>query len=401
MSASVPVRKKITNPPRESHMKPILRPKDPRFGSGPCRKYPGWELCNFDTLSLSRSHRSAQGFKLIDEMVGLTRKLLNIPHDYKVALVPGSATGAIEMAMWNLLGTRTLTALVHDEFSNRWLKVAQERLKLPGVEVRANFQGQLPDTSNLNPQNDLILNWNGSTSGACYPDLGFLSSDQEGLVICDLASAVFTCKIAWEPIDAAAFSWQKGLGSEGGHGMLALSPRAISHIENNDPAWPVPYLFSLKLGGHFNQNLFSGSTLNTPSLLCLEDFLLALRWANDIGGGPELLKRTKDNLDAIESALEPGGPLSFLVEDKMSRSGSTICIKVNQEDGRSVSWNFVNEMAKLLEEEQVALDIVNHPACPIPSLRIWGGPTMPRADLEALMPWLYWAHRQITERGIK
>lgn len=383
---------------------PTQKPQAPQFSSGPCRKFPRWNLADFDSSGLARSHRSSKGFESLKEVVELTREILAIPQGHQIAIVPGSATGAIEMAMWNFLGSRPLTCIVQDVFSWRWRYDIEDRLKLQNlqeIDVRENLFGDMPDLTAINPQSDVVLNWNGSTSGVRFQDLTFLDPNHEGLVIVDATSAVFTCKLPWQEMDVTAFSWQKGLGSEAAHGLIVLSPKAIQHLERYSPPWPIPYLFTLKIKDHFHEKLFSEHTLNTPSLLCVEDYRQALLWAQREGGLETLVAASQKNLQEVARALDPKGPFSFLASNPQGRSSSTLCLKVTHPEGILASWAFLKEMADCLAQREVAFDIMNHAGCAVPSLRLWGGPTMPCEDLRLLMPWLKWAYAHCYAKGLR
>ena len=279
---------------------PTLKPSHGNFSSGPCAKFPGWSLNALKNAALGRSHRSSEGLQKLGEVMELTREALEIPDDYHIALIPGSATGAVETSLWNLLGPRPVTVFSHDVFSHRWEKDITKHLKLPQVDLRAVPHGKLPDCTDLPSGNDVLLNWNGSTSGVRFPNGNFLGDSREGLVIADITSAAFTTEIPWKKLDAIAFSWQKGLGSEAAHGMLVLSPKAVERLNTYEPPWPLPYLFKLRARGTFYEPITKEKTLNTPSLLCIEDFLQALKWAQKQGGLRALTQRSQKNFNIVE-----------------------------------------------------------------------------------------------------
>lgn len=374
---------------------PQAKPSHPYFSSGPCAKIPGWSLGLLKEAAIGRSHRSAKGLEKLSEVVQLTRTVLEIPENYKIALLPGSATGAIESALWNLLGPVPITVFSHDVFSKRWKIDLTKHLKFEDIDVRQSPHGDLPRTGGIPSQNDILLNWNGSTSGARFPTGGFLEKDRTGLVIADITSAAFTTSIPWEKFDATVFSWQKGLGSESAHGMLVLSPKAIERLNTYQPPWPLPYLFKLRVDDKFYEPLFEGKTLNTPSLLCVEDYLQALKWAQKIGGLPTLLERSQSNFKIVEQWVEQTPWIDFMATDPTTRSSSTIVLKLvdprlitlTEEDHR----DFLAKMTGLLAEHNIAYDINNHGGAP-PSLRLWGGPTIETKDMENLLPWLDWAY---------
>jgi phosphoserine aminotransferase len=378
-------------------MKPDKKPIRPTFASGPCSKFPGWSFSELHNAALSRSHRSQLGQERINSVLKLTKDVLEIPSDYHLALVPGSATGAMEMAIWNLAGALPLQVIIDDVFSDRWASDIINQLKLKNTLIYKSDHGKLSDLTKINPEHDVLLNWNGSTSGVKIPNGEWISADRQGLVLVDATSAAFTTDLPWSKLDAVAFSWQKGLGGEAGHGMLALSPRAVDRIKTYQTPWPIPFLFTVKRNGQFYADLFDGKTLNTPSLLCLEDFFRALTWAQRIGGLRALLARTQTNFAIIDQWVAKSDWVDFLAEDPSTRSTSSICLKVVDpqicEREESQQWEFLKEVAALLATEQVAFDILNHTSAP-PSIRIWGGPTNEADDIKALLLWLDWCFKQ-------
>lgn len=378
-------------------LKPTLKPQQTTFGSGPCAKFPGWSLAKLKDTAVSRSHRSQLGQQKITEALSLTREILRIPADYHLAIVPGSTTGAMEMAIWNLVGVKRLEIAIQDVFSNRWAQDILTQLKLSDVVCHLAPHGQLSDPSQINCDHDVLLNWNGSTSGVKFPHANWISRDRKGLIICDITSAVFTMELPWEKFDVAAFSWQKGVGGEAGLGMLVISTQAVARINSYVPTWPLPYLFKLRANGHFDADLFAGKTLNTPSLLCIEDYLIALHWARGLGGLPALIKRSHNNFALIEQWVDKTTWIDFMAEDVQTRSNSSICLKMTDARLNALTqekqWQFLLHLVTLLEHEEVAFDILNHTSAP-PSLRIWGGPTIEEADIKALLPWLEWGYAQ-------
>ncbi len=353
--------------------KPLTRPANPCFSSGPCAKRPGWSLAGLDTRLLGRSHRAPAAKAQLIEVADRSAALLDIPEDWKIGIVPASDTGAVEMAMWSLLGPRPVDVLAFESFSATWANDAAEHLKLAGVNTLTADYGHLPDLGAIDPAHDVVLAWNGTTSGARLVDGPWLRRG-DGLVICDATSAAFAMALPWERLDVVTWSWQKALGGEAAHGMLAMSPRALTRLEQHRPAWPMPKIFRITPG------LFRGDTINTPSMLCVADALDGLRWAEAQGGLPGLIQRAEANLAAVARWVGRSDWAAFLAPDPAQRSPTSICLRA--EHGPAI--------AKLLDAEGVAFDIANYRDAP-PGLRIWGGATVETADLEALLPWLDWA----------
>ena len=378
-------------------IRPLVKPIRPEFSSGPCAKRPQWSLKLLKNSTLGRSHRHKSAKSKLLDVIELTKSILNIPKEYLVGIVPGSDTGAIEMAMWNFLGLKPITMLVWDSFSSDWAKDIKSELKLENVDVSQVDYGKLPSLNNINFEGDIVFNWNGTTAGVCVPNANWINASRSGLTICDATSAAFAMDIDWSKIDVGTFSWQKCLGGEAGHGMVILSPNAIERINSYNPTWPIPKLFQLKKNGKLNLDIFLGSTINTPSMLCVEDFLDALAWANNIGGLSELISRSKNNLKTIKSWVSNSSWAEFLCEDVSNLSNTSICLKLV--DPRII--NFPIEMKnkiekniiKLLEIEKVAFDIGSYRSAP-PGLRIWGGPTVENEDIKKLLPWLDWAYQK-------
>tara|TARA_R110002095_G_scaffold199205_1_gene178910 strand:- start:250 stop:1437 length:1188 start_codon:yes stop_codon:yes gene_type:complete len=391
------MKKNPTNPsPTLSSLKePQARPSHPYFSSGPCAKFPGWSLDLLKDAAIGRSHRSAYGLDKLCEAVNLTREILDIPRDYKVALLPGSATGAIESALWNLLGPMPVTVFSHDVFSLRWEKDLTRHLKLRNIDIRQASHGDLPETKGIPSHNDILLNWNGSTSGVRFPTGDFLEKNRAGLVIADITSAAFTTSIPWEKFDATAFAWQKGLGSESAHGMLVLSPKAIERLNTYQPPWPLPYLFNLRIKNQFYAPLFEEKTLNTPSFLCIEDYLQALKWAQKEGGLSALIRRSQDNFQVIAQWVDHTPWIEFMATAPDTRSTSTVSLKLTDPKILTLSEaghrEFLAKLTGLLAERHVAYDINNHGGAP-PSLRLWGGPTLDSEDMAKVLPWVEWAY---------
>ena len=377
---------------------PAKRPANPDFSSGPCAKRPGWSLAALDGALLGRSHRAAEPKARLAEVIERSRAILGLPADWKLGIVPGSDTGAVEMAMWSLLGARPADILAFESFSEAWATDAVKQLKLEGARVLSAPYGRLPDLAAVDPAHDVVLAWNGTTSGVRLPDADFIADDREGLVICDATSAAFAMALPYNKLDVVTWSWQKVLGGEAAHGMLALSPRAVARLESYKPAWPLPKVFRLTSGGKLSAGIFKGETINTPSMLCVEDALDGLRWAEQVGGLPALIRRSEANLAAIADWVDSRDWVGFLAEDPATRSCTSICLKIAapwfaalDRDGQAKA---AKRIASLLEKEGVAYDIASYRDAP-PGLRIWGGATVETSDIEALLPWLDWAYAQV------
>ncbi|MGI4800227.1 MAG: phosphoserine transaminase [Janthinobacterium lividum] len=368
--------------------RPTHRPNNPDFSSGPCAKRPGWSLDALNGALLGRSHRAAGPKARLAEIIDRSHALLQMPADWRVAIVPGSDTGAVEMAMWSLLGARPVDILSFETFSATWATDIVKQLKLDGARVLSASYGALPDLAAIDPAHDLVLAWNGTTSGVRMPDGDFIAADRMGLVICDATSAAFAMDLPYDKLDVVTWSWQKALGGEAAHGMLALSPRAVARLEAHTPAWPMPKLFRLTSGGKLNEGLFRGETINTPSMLCAEDALDGLRWAESVGGLPVLIRRSQANLAAVAAWVERTPWIRFLA-DPAVRSSTSICLVLHDAEP-----TVAKRMAALLETEQVAYDVAAHRDMG-PGLRIWGGATVETSDVEALLPWLDWAYAQV------
>ena len=382
----------MTTPPRLG-AKPAMRPARPEFSSGPCAKRPGWSPENLAGAVLGRSHRSKLGKARLKEAIDRTRQVLEVPDDFLIGIVPGSDTGAVEMAMWSLLGARTVQLLAFESFGKDWVTDVVKQLKLDAEVLDAPY-GELPDLSKVRPAADLVFTWNGTTSGVRVPNGDFIAADREGLTICDATSAAFAQTLDWAKLDVVTFSWQKALGGEAAHGVLILSPRAVARLESYIPPWPLPKLFRMTKGGKLNAEIFEGATINTPSMLCVEDYLDALKWASSIGGLAELKRRADNNLGVLEAWAQKTGWVGFLAEDPAIRSNTSVCLKVIDprvtslpEDAQA---DFAKKLAAALEKEGAALDVGGYRDAP-PGLRIWCGATVDASDLEALTPWLDWA----------
>ena len=375
---------------------PAVRPARPFFSSGPCAKRPGWTPEALKNALVGRSHRSKPGKAKLKDAIERTRALLGIPADYRIGIVPASDTGAMEMAMWSLLGPREIDIYAWESFGEDWVTDTVKQLKLKAQVHKAPY-GQLPELKAAKDRDTVFL-WNGTTSGVKVPDGGWIPADRDGITICDATSAVFAMDLPWGKLDVVTFSWQKVLGGEAAHGMLILSPRAVARLESHTPAWPVPKIFRMTKGGKIVDGIFEGETINTPSMVAVEDYLDALGWAESVGGLKGLIKRSNDNLRALESWVAGNSWAGFLAEDAVIRSNTSVCIKITHPWFTALSDDAKAEAAKklasLLEKEGVALDIAGYRAAP-PGLRIWCGATVDKADIEALTPWLDWAFAQV------
>ena len=374
--------------------KPNVRPKNPRFSSGPCTKHPGWSFGGLKGALLGRNHRQPDTEARLSLAITLTRELLQLPQDYFVAIVPASDTGAVEMALWSMLGPRGVDVLAWEHFSQIWVTDIVEQLKLKHVRALLAPYGELPDLSQVDFDNDVVFAWNGTTSGVRVPNGDWIASDRAGLTICDATSALFAQRIDWEKVDVATFSWQKVLGGEAQHGMLILSPRAVGRLESYTPPWPLPKLFRMTTNGKLDRELFEGSTINTPSMLCLEDYLDALTWVESVGGLEGTIARSDANAAVIADWVGRTAWVDFLARVPETRSNTSVCLKLIDPDVLALPTKsrdeFPKRMAALLDAENVAKDIAAYRHAP-PGLRIWTGATVDKSDLEGLMPWLDWA----------
>ena len=373
--------------------RPAVRPVRPEFSSGPCAKRPGWTPEALKDAVLGRSHRSKPGKARLQAAIDLTRKVLQVPDSHLIGIVPGSDTGAVEMAMWSLLGPRRVQLLAFESFGKDWVTDVVKQLKLPAEVLEAPY-GELPDLSRVDPAADLVFTWNGTTSGVRVPDASFISADREGLTICDATSAAFAQDLDWAKLDVVTFSWQKALGGEGAHGVLVLSPRAVARLESHTPAWPMPKLFRMTKNGKVTLDLFEGATINTPSMLCVEDVIDALEWGQGIGGLSAMRARADANLAVLAGWVARTPWVDFLAADPATRSNTSVCLKVVDARVAALSADaqadFAKTLASLLDKEGAALDVAGYRDAP-PGLRIWCGATVDTADLEALTPWLDWA----------
>ena len=378
--------------------RPDLRPQNPNFSSGPCAKRPGFTLDALSGAMLGRSHRASEPKARLAEVITRSRTILGMPADWKLGIVPASDTGAFEMAMWSLLGERPVDVLVHESFSEGWATDIVKQLKLDGARVLGAEYGSLPDTTAVDPAHDVVLAWNGTTSGVRFPDGDFIATDRAGLVICDATSAAFAMDLPWDKVDVVTWSWQKVLGGEAAHGMLALSPRAVARLLSYKPPRPLPKIFRLTSGGKLIEGIFAGETINTPSMLCVEDALDGLRWAESIGGLPGLIARSETNLACIADWVATSDWAGFLAQNAAERSSTSICLTITAAWFTSLDAatqaKAAKRLAALLDSEGVAYDIASYRDAP-PGLRIWGGATVETADIAALLPWLDWAHAQL------
>jgi len=378
--------------------KPAMRPARPEFSSGPCAKRPGWSPENLRNAVLGRSHRSKLGKGRLQAAIDQTRAVLQVPDDYLIGIVPGSDTGALEMALWSLLGPKPVQLLAFESFGKDWVTDVTKQLKLDAEVLDAPY-GKLPDLTKVRPDADLVFTWNGTTSGVRVPNADFIAATRDGITICDATSAAFAQDLDWAKLDVVTFSWQKALGGEAAHGVLILSPRAVARAESHTPAWPMPKLFRMTKGGKISADIFEGATINTPSMLCVEDYLDALKWASGIGGLAELKRRADENLSVLADWVAKTPWVDFLAEDPAIRSNTSVCLKVVDPKVAGLSADaqadFAKKLASVLEKEGAALDIGGYRDAP-PGLRIWCGATVEADDLTALTPWLDWAFAQVS-----
>lgn len=370
-------------------MQPQVKPANPNFSSGPCSKRPGYNVSALNLETLGRSHRSALGKEVLLRACTDTAELLQLPPGYRVGIVPGSDTGAMEMAMWSLLGSRGVDVLAWESFGSGWVTDIVKQLKLQNARVFEADYGKLPDLAQVDFNNDVVFTWNGTTSGVKVPNGDWIPGDRQGLAICDATSAVFAMPLPWEKLDVVTFSWQKVLGGEGAHGMLILSPRAVERLESWTPPWPMPKLFRMTKGGKLIDGIFRGETINTPSMLCVADYLDSLDWVRSIGGLQGSIARSEANLQVVESFVAENDWISFLAVDPAMRSNTSVCLSLKAEADQ------VKAMVKQLEKEGVAYDIGAYRDAP-PGMRLWCGATIEQADLRALMPWLTWVYGEVT-----
>jgi phosphoserine aminotransferase len=384
--------------------KPDIRPNNPRFSSGPCAKRPGWTLDALSGAMLGRSHRAKDPKAKLAEVIERSKAILGMPADWRLGIVPASDTGAVEMALWSLLGARGVDILAWESFSKDWATDVTKQLKLADARVISAPYGRLPDLAQVDPARDVVFVWNGTTSGVRLTDADFLGTSREGLAICDATSAAFAMELPYEKLDVVTWSWQKVLGGEAAHGMLALSPRAVARLESHKPAWPMPKIFRMTKDGKLNEGIFKGETINTPSMLAVEDALDGLRWAESVGGLKGLIARSEANLAAVAEWVARTPWADFLAERPETRSCTSICLKITapwfaalDAEGQAAA---AKKLSSILEKEGVALDAASYRDAP-PGLRIWGGATVETSDIEALLPWLDWAFEAVAAEHAK
>ena len=373
-------------------VKPAVKPARPFFSSGPCAKPPGWSPEKLQTESLGRSHRAKIGKSRLQLAIDLMREVLQVPDTHRIGIVPGSDTGAIEMAMWTMLGARPVTMMAWESFGEGWVTDVNKQLKLNATVLNAPY-GEIPDLSAVDFSNDVVFTWNGTTSGARVPNGDWIADDRAGLTFNDATSAVFAYDMPWDKLDVTTFSWQKVLGGEGAHGVLILGPRAVERLERFTPSWPLPKVFRLMSKGALAEGIFKGETINTPSMLAVEDVIFALEWAKSVGGLQGLMSRSNANAAALGKIVEASDTLGFLAADPAIRSKTSVCLTVTGADEA-----MIKKMASLLEAEDAAYDIAGYRDAP-PGLRIWCGATVDTADIEALGPWLDWAYAQANSQS--
>jgi phosphoserine aminotransferase len=373
---------------------PTIQPQVPHFSSGPCAKRPGWSVANLQDACVGRSHRSGAGKAKLADVIERSKQVLGVPADYRLGIVPASDTGAVEMALWSLLGQRPVDILAWESFGQEWVKDVVDELQLPDARLLKAPYGSLPDLSEVDFNKDVVFLWNGTTSGVRVPNGDWIKDDRQGLTICDATSAVFAMDVPWNKLDVVTYSWQKVLGGEAQHGVVVLSPRAVERLESYKPSWPIPKILRLTQKGKLIEGIFKGDTINTPSMLCVEDALDSLRWAESIGGLPGLIRRSEANLSAIAQWVEQSSWAAFLAEAPETRSCTSICLKIVDPWFTGLSpeeqQSSATKLAKLLDKKEVAYDIAPYRAAP-PGLRIWGGATVETSDIQALLPWLDWA----------
>lgn len=381
--------------------KPDVRPARPQFSSGPCAKRPGWSAAALDASLLGRSHRSPEGKRALKHSIELTRKILGVPDDYRIGIVPGSDTGAFELAMWSMLGPRGVDVLVWESFGKDWSLDVLNQLRLKDVRVLEADYGTLPDLTSVDFSRDVLFTWNGTTSGVRVANADWIPASREGLTFVDATSAIFAQPIDWAKADVVTYSWQKVLGGEAAHGMLILSPRAIERLENHTPSWPMPKLFTIAKKGKVADGVFAGETINTPSMLCVADYIDALNWAESVGGLKGLMARADVNAAAIFDWIDRTPWIANLARDPATRSNTSVCLTFSDPRIKALDSDqqaaFAKDVAKLLDKEGVAYDIASYRSAP-PGLRIWAGATVEKSDIEALLPWIDWAYHTVSAR---
>ena len=381
--------------------KPATRPQNPCFSSGPCPKRPGWTPAALDQALVGRSHRSKPGAARLKAAIDETRAVLGVPADYRIGIVAGSDTGAVELALWSMIGARGVDVLAWESFGAEWVTDVLDVLKVQNARKFVSAYGTLPDLGAVNFDNDVVFVWNGTTSGVKLPHGDWIPAERAGLTICDATSAAFAMPLPWDKLDVTTFSWQKVLGGEGAHGVIILSPRAAERLVTYTPPWPLPKLFRLAKKGKLDEAVFEGATINTPSMLCVEDYLDALRWAAGLGGLAALCARSQANLAVLDAWVAKTPWVEFLAANPAERSNTSICLKIVADWfgklGENEQADFTKQLSALLEKEGVAYDINGYRNAP-PGLRIWGGATVEAADLEALTPWLDWAYAELAAK---
>jgi phosphoserine aminotransferase len=384
--------------------KPALRPRVPHFSSGPCAKRPGWTLQVLKDAFIGRSHRAKPGRAKLKRAIELTREVLQVPADFRIGIVPASDTGAVEMALWSMLGARGVDLLAWESFGEGWVTDVVKQLKLEDARVLKAPYGELPDLAQVDFSRDVVFTWNGTTSGVRVPNGDWIKAGRQGLTICDATSAAFAQALPFDKLDVVTFSWQKALGGEGAHGMLILSPRAVARLESYTPAWPLPKIFRMTKGGKLNEGIFEGETINTPSMLCVEDYLDTLGWAKTVGGLPKLIARADKNLAAICAWVARTPWVEFLAKQEATRSNTSVCLGITDPTVRVLTPDaqgaFAKSLVGILEKEGVAYDIAYYRDAPA-GLRIWSGATIESGDLEALFPWLDWAFAEAKATLVK
>jgi len=379
-------------------VKPSNKPSNPNFSSGPCAKRPGWELSVLKNAPIGRSHRSNECKDRLKQAIVKSKQVLKLPDSYSLAIMTGSNTGALEAAMWSLLGCKGVDVLAWENFGKDWVIDVLEQLKIENVNSQVSDYGKLPDLGKVNFKNDVIFTWNGTTAGVRVPDAKWIPDDREGLTICDATSGIFAMDIDFNKLDAISWSWQKVLGGEAAHGMLALSPRALKRLETYTPKWPIPKLFKLANKKKIIKGVFEGATINTPSMICVEDVLDSLNWVESVGGTDELIKISNENLKIVENWVNNSDWIKFMCEDKNIRSSTSITLLIKDEWFNKFSEeeqrNVIKKIVSTLDKEGVAKDIIGYPKAP-PSIRLWGGATVQNNDMKALLPWLDWAYNSV------
>ena len=379
-------------------VKPSNKPSNPNFSSGPCAKRPGWELSVLKNTPIGRSHRSKECKDKLNQAIVKSKQVLKLPDSYSLAIMTGSNTGALEAAMWSLLGCKGVDVLAWENFGKDWVIDVLEQLKIENVNSYVSDYGKLPDLGKVNFKNDVIFTWNGTTAGVRVPDAKWIPDDREGLTICDATSGIFAMDIDFNKLDAISWSWQKVLGGEAAHGMLALSPRALKRLETYTPKWPIPKLFKLANKKKVIKGVFEGATINTPSMICVEDVLDSLNWVESVGGTKELIKISNENLKIVENWVNNSDWVKFMCADKNTRSSTSITLLIKDEWFNKFSEeeqrNVIKKIVSTLDKEGVAKDIIGYPKAP-PSLRLWGGATVQNNDMKALLPWIDWAYNSV------